>query len=85
MAQFRWRDTTVVAIPVDVPQYSSQFLAETGLKAVVSSDFDRLKSVFGYTGYPFGVAIENGRERTPLKTFEAAEPASTLKQIGFIY
>jgi uncharacterized membrane protein YphA (DoxX/SURF4 family) len=85
MAQFRWRDTTVVAIPVDVPQYSTQFLAETGLKAVISSDFDRLKSVFGYPGYPFGVAIENGRERTPLKTFEDTEPATTLKQIGFIY
>jgi hypothetical protein len=41
--------------------------------------------VFGYPGYPFGVAIENGRERTPLKTFEDTEPESTLKQIGFIY
>ncbi|MGP8244329.1 MAG: MauE/DoxX family redox-associated membrane protein [Bryobacteraceae bacterium] len=85
MARFHWRDTTVVAVPVDVPQYSPQFLAETGLKAVVSSDFDRLKTVFGYVGYPFGVAIEDGRERAPLKKFEDTEPASTLKQIGFIY
>jgi uncharacterized membrane protein YphA (DoxX/SURF4 family) len=85
MAQFHWHDTTVVAIPVDVPQYSPQFLAESGLKAVVSSDFDRLKAVFGYAGYPFGVAIEDGRERAPLPRFEDAEPASTLKQIGFIY
>jgi hypothetical protein len=85
MAQFHWRDTTVVAIPVDVPQYSPQFLAETGLKALVSTDFDRLKGAFGYVGYPFGVAIENGRERAPLPSFENTEPASTLKQIGFIY
>jgi uncharacterized membrane protein YphA (DoxX/SURF4 family) len=85
MAQFHWNDTTVVAIPVDVPQYAPQFLAETGLKAVVCSDFDRLKSAFGYAGYPFGVAIENGRERAPLKSFENSEPAATLKQIGFIY
>ena len=85
MAQFHWRDTTVVAIPVDVPQYSQQFLAESGLKAVVSSDFDRLKAPLGYVGYPFGVAIENGRERAPLPGFEGTEPASTLKQIGFIY
>ncbi|MGO9969399.1 MAG: MauE/DoxX family redox-associated membrane protein [Bryobacteraceae bacterium] len=85
MAQFHWHDTIVVAIPVDVPQYSPQFLAETGLKAVVSSDFDRLKAVFGYAGYPFGVAIEDGRERAPLPSFEDTEPAATLKQIGFIY
>lgn len=84
MAQFHWHDTTVVAIPVDVPEYSPQFLAESGLKAVVSSDFDRLKAVFGYAGYPFGVAIEDGRERAPVRRFEDAEPASTLKQLGFI-
>jgi uncharacterized membrane protein YphA (DoxX/SURF4 family) len=85
MAQFHWHDTTVVAIPVDVPEYSPQFLAESGLKAVISSDFDRLKAVFGYAGYPFGVAIEDGREQAPLPRFEDAEPASTLKRIGFIY
>ena len=29
---------------------------------MVSSDFDQLKTVFAYPGYPFGVAIENGRD-----------------------
>lgn len=84
MAQFHWRDTRVVAVPVDQPQYASQFLESTGLSAAVTSDFDLLKRTFGYTSYPFGVAIQNGRRRASLTNFDDAEPASTLKKLGFI-
>ena len=84
MSQFHWGATRVVAVPVDQPQYAEQFLSDTGLKAVVTSDFATLKTTFGYTAYPFGVAIENGREKTPLPQFEQDEPAATLKKIGFI-
>ena len=51
---------------------------------MVSSDFQKLKTTFGYTTYPFGVAIENGRERAPLARFDDAEPAATLKSLGFV-
>lgn len=84
MAQFRWGATKVVAIPVEMPQFSGQFLEQTGLRAVVSSDFNKLKTIFGYTAYPFGVAVENGREKAPVMQFEKAEPAATLKRLGFI-
>jgi len=84
MSQFHWGATTVVAIPVDMPQFAGQFLEQTGLRAVVSSDFDQLKTVFGYTAYPFGVAVENGREKAPVSEFENSEPAATLKRLGFI-
>ena len=84
MSQLRWGRTTVVAVPVEMPQYSGQFLAQTGLQAVVSSDFDKLKDIFGYTAYPFGVAVENGREKAPVMQFENSEPAATLKRLGFI-
>jgi len=85
MSQLDWGETKVVAIPVDMPQFAPQFLSDTGLKAVVSSDFERLKTVFGYTSYPFGVIIENGREKTsPLMRFDDAEPAATLRQLGFV-
>ena len=83
MSQLRWGGTTVVAIPVEMPQFAGQFLDQTGLRAVVSTDFDKLKTVFGYTAYPFGVAIENGREKASLG-FEKSEPAATLKRLGFI-
>lgn len=85
MSQFEWGDTRIVAVPVEMPQYAAQFLRETGLKAVISSDFQKLAPVFSYTAYPFGVALENGRERAPLTKFEGAEPAPTLKQLGFVH
>jgi uncharacterized membrane protein YphA (DoxX/SURF4 family) len=85
MAQYHWGDTRVVAIPVEVPQYAPQFLTETGLQAAISLEFQTLKKTFGYTAYPFGVALENGRERAPLTNFEAGEPQATLKHLGFVY
>ena len=85
MSQFHWGDTRVVAIPVEEPQYSDQFLQMTGLKAGVSKDFAELKQVFGFSGYPSGVALLNGRQRALLTQFEGSEPAATLKQLGFIY
>jgi hypothetical protein len=85
MAQFHWGDTRVVAIPVEQPRLAAQFLQMTGLHAVVSEDFASLKQIFGYTGYPSGVALQNGRQKASLTKFEDAEPASTLKKLGFIY
>ncbi len=84
MSQLQWGDTQVVAIPVEQPQYAAGFLQETGLKAVVSTEFDKLAPVFQYKTYPFGVALENGREKAPLTKFEDSEPAETLKQLGFV-
>ena len=85
MSRLHWGDTKVVVVPVEQPQFAPQFLHETGLQAVVSSDFRKLGRVFAYTSYPFGVAIENGRQKAPLTRFEDAEPAATLKQLGFVY
>jgi uncharacterized membrane protein YphA (DoxX/SURF4 family) len=84
MSSLEWGSTTVVAIPVAMPQFSAQFLEDSGLKAVISPEFQRLAPIFGYTSYPFGVAIENGREKTPLTRFDESEPTATLRQIGFV-
>jgi hypothetical protein len=51
---------------------------------VLTSDFPTLRTTFGYTAYPFGVAVENGREKAPLTQFEAGEPQASLKKLGFI-
>ena len=85
MSQLDWGDTRVVSIPVEEPQYSAQFLQMTGLKAGVSTSFAELKQVFGFSGYPSGVALFNGRQKALLTQFEGSEPAATLKQLGFIY
>jgi uncharacterized membrane protein YphA (DoxX/SURF4 family) len=84
MAQLEWGQTRVVAIPVEMPQYAPQFLADTGLKAVVTPDFELLKRTFGYTAYPFGVALDNGREKAPVRRFDDTEPAATLRRLGFV-
>jgi uncharacterized membrane protein YphA (DoxX/SURF4 family) len=84
MSQLQWGDTRVVVIPVEQPQFAAQFLVDTGLRAAVSPDFLQLKQVFAYTGYPFGVALENGREKAPLAQFEGDEPEATLRRLGFI-
>lgn len=85
MAQLHWGGTRVVVIPTSQPQYAAQFLQETGFHAVISNDLQKLKQVFPYTAVPVGVALENGREKAPLVKFEGGEPASTLKQLGFVY
>lgn len=84
MSSFQWGDTRVVAVPVEQALYADAFLRETGLKAVVTSDFAKLKTVFRYTAYPYGVAVENGREKAALTVWENDEPATTLKRLGFM-
>lgn len=85
MSKLEWGDTKVVSIPVEMPQYAAQFLHDTGLKAVSSTEFEKLAPIFSYKAYPFGVALENGREKAPLTKFEGEEPAVTLKQLGFVH
>jgi hypothetical protein len=85
MSQLDWGATKVVAIPVTTPRYGAMFLKETGLKASLSNDVDKLKAVFPYTAVPAGVALEDGRERAALTQFEdEKEPAGTLRQLGFV-
>jgi uncharacterized membrane protein YphA (DoxX/SURF4 family) len=84
MSTLSWGDTRVVAIPVEQAIFAEAFLKETGLNAVVTSDFEKLKQAFGYTAYPFGVAVESGREKAALTRFENDEPRATLKQLGFV-
>jgi uncharacterized membrane protein YphA (DoxX/SURF4 family) len=84
MSRLDWKNTAVVAIPVSAPRYAAMFLQETGLKAVVSTDLERLKAVFPYTAVPAGVALENGRQKAAVTKFEEdSEPAATLRQLGF--
>jgi len=54
------------------------------LNAVVTPDFELLKRTFGYTAYPFGVALDNGREKAPVLRFDGTEPAATLRRLGFV-
>ena len=85
MSQYRWGDTKVVAIAIQQPQYAAQFLQDTGLRATISTDLQKLKQVFPSVSVPAGVALENGREKASLTKFDGEEPGATLKQLGLVY
>ena len=85
MSKLDWGSTRVVGVPVSTPRFAPMFMNETGLKAPLTSDLDKLKAVFPYTATPSAVAIENGHEKAMLTQFESdTEPAATLKQLGFV-
>jgi uncharacterized membrane protein len=85
MSKLNWGTTKVVAVPVSTPRFAPMFLKETGLKADLSSDFDKLKAAFPYPATPAAVALEFGREKAMLTQFESeTEPVATLRGLGFV-
>ncbi len=84
MSHYHWDHTAVIAIPVEQARFARQFLAETGLHAGVSTEFERLAAIFHYTSYPFGVVLENGREKASLTVFDEHEPQAALKRLGLV-
>jgi hypothetical protein len=84
MSKLPWGSTRIVATPVELPQFASQFLSETGLRAIVTSDFAKLKTALGYTAYPFGAVLVDGRERAAITKFDGDEPESTLRRLGLV-
>jgi uncharacterized membrane protein YphA (DoxX/SURF4 family) len=84
MSKLNWGETRVVALPTRQAQFAAAFLRDTGLKAKTSTDVEKLKAVFPFTDTPYGVALENGRQKGVVSRFDDAEPAATLKQLGLI-
>jgi uncharacterized membrane protein YphA (DoxX/SURF4 family) len=77
-------DVTIIAIPTQQPQWAGSFLTDTGFKAKTSLDLELLKKAFPFGDPPYGVVIENGRERGPVPHFDEPEPLETLKKLGVI-
>lgn len=85
MAKFDWKDTKIVAIPTDTPQFAASFLHDTNLHAVTSNDLDLLRKTFQFVNAPYGVALERGRQKATFASFEeGGEPDTTLRRMGFI-
>jgi uncharacterized membrane protein YphA (DoxX/SURF4 family) len=90
MGKLTWKsDVQVVGIPTRMPQFAEGFLHDNKFKAVTSNDLEKLKAVFPFPGDPpYGVALENGREKGPVAKYDdddpATEPAATLRQLGFV-
>jgi uncharacterized membrane protein YphA (DoxX/SURF4 family) len=85
MSKLHWKDdVTVIAIPTNDQRFAAAFLHDTGLKALTSLDKDLLKKVFTFGDPPYGVALEGGRQISPVPTYDGSEPADTLRKVGYI-
>ncbi len=85
MSKYNWKDTKVVAIPTQDPQFAAAFLRDTGLRAGTSNDLQLLRSIFKFQDPPYGVALVRGRQKVAITAFEdSTEPAAALRKIGFI-
>jgi uncharacterized membrane protein YphA (DoxX/SURF4 family) len=87
LAALSWKDTRFVGVPTENPRFAHWFLDKAGLtgKGPVSTDLDKLKKIFPFDLPPAAVALEDGYEKAILLQFEdAAEPATTLRRLGFV-
>lgn len=85
MSKLNWGETRVVAIPTAEPRYAAAFLRDTGLKAGTSLEVKKLKEVFPYRqDPPYGVALDNGRQKGDVSRYDDGEPESTLRALGMI-
>jgi uncharacterized membrane protein YphA (DoxX/SURF4 family) len=87
MAKLNWKNTKVVAIPIDTPQFAASFLHDTGFKAGTSNDVDLLRGIFKFATAPYGVALVRGRQKATIDVgvFETdGQPAATLRGLGFV-
>ncbi len=87
MSKLNWKDSSIVAVPIDTPQFAASFLHDTGLKAGTSNDLATLTKTFKFVSAPYGVALVRGHQKA---TFDVAafekdsEPAATLHSLGFV-
>jgi hypothetical protein len=84
MAKYRWKETDIVVIPTRMPEFTSQFLESTGLRAKVSNDLDVLKKTFSFVSGPYAVALQHGRQKAAFNRFDEVEPKQTLAKLGYI-
>jgi uncharacterized membrane protein YphA (DoxX/SURF4 family) len=85
MAKMHWKsDVTLIGIPTVMPRFAAAFVHDTGMNLLTSLDVDKLKAVFPFGDPPYGVVLENGREKGPVAHYDDAEPAETLRKLGVI-
>ncbi len=84
MSKWNWKDTKVIGIPTRMPQFAADFMSATGLKAPNSSDLELLKQTFPFGDPPYGVSLENGRQKAGHPIFDNSEPEQSLRKLGFI-
>jgi uncharacterized membrane protein YphA (DoxX/SURF4 family) len=83
LSKLAWGQTTVIAVPTQMPEFGSQFLNSTRLRGLLSPDAGLLRKTISFVDVPYGVALENGHQRAAFAGFDSREPAATLRKLGF--
>ena len=85
LATMNWGATHFIGVPTENPQYGDWFMKNAHLtgRGPVSNDLELLKKLFPFDLPPAGVALQDGYQKAMLLQFEDAEPAATLKKLGF--
>jgi uncharacterized membrane protein YphA (DoxX/SURF4 family) len=84
LAKLDWGQTAVVAASTQLPQFGPEFLSSTQLRGVLTSDVETLRKVFSFVDVPFGVALENGRQRASFTNFDGKQAPEKLRELGFV-
>lgn len=84
MGKMNFGSTRVIAVATASPQWAASFLRDTNFKVSSSTDAEILRQSFPFGDPPYGVVLENGRQKAPISRFDGDEPAVTLKKLGVI-
>jgi hypothetical protein len=84
LAKLNWGQTSIVAVTTQTPEFGQDFLNSTGLPGRLSSDTGTLAKTFSFAGVPYGVALEDGRQRAVFTGFEPQPTVAELRKLGFV-
>ncbi len=86
MAQWDWSQARIIALPTAEPRYAASFLKDTGLRAGLSFETDRLRPIAPFTTAPHAAVLENGRVIGRFNFLQLEEPGfpALLKRSGHI-
>ncbi len=83
LAQLNWGDTRIVGVATEQFRFAQDFMRDTGMRGGVSADAQPLRKVFPFSDPPFAVALEDGREKLSVASFDSEKPFEELKRLGF--
>jgi uncharacterized membrane protein YphA (DoxX/SURF4 family) len=84
LAKLNWGQTSIIAVTTQTPEFATEFLDSTGLPGMLSTDVEALRKDFSFVAVPFGVALENGRQREAFTSFDPQATAAALRKLGFV-
>ena len=85
MAQYNWKDTTIISVATAQPQFAREFIQTTGLRGLISTDAEPLREAFPFVDSPYAVALDNGRQKAAFIQFDRQQPETDLRRLGFIH